>query len=198
MAFATAAAAKAMPGLSSRSRSRSRPMPLVPPPLPPPVEPPPPAKDARGVGSCEQSYINRAEFLARNLNYCLDGKTHLIIRRADGNSFVYPLSHPLVPIKETDKLELAWGPLTPESRHAAALQRPAAIAQARSCTAAGVMRHCLAAIGSGVCCLRCEAYSFCYPVLAGLLSGECRGRPADAATRQRPGVYAECWGGGIR
>jgi len=94
------------------------PPPLVPPPLPPPVVPPPPAKDARGVGSCEQSCINIAEFLVHNLNYCLDGKTHLIIRRADGNSFVYPLSYPLVPIKETDKLELAWGPLTPESEAA--------------------------------------------------------------------------------
>ena len=59
---------------------------------------------------------------------------------------------------------------------------PAAIAQTRSCTAAGVLRHCLAAIGSGVCCLRCGAYSFRQLLL---LSGECRGRPADAAAAWR-------------
>ena len=59
---------------------------------------------------------------------------------------------------------------------------PAAITQKQSCTAAGMLRHGLAALGSGVFCLRCGADSFRQKLL---LTGECRGRPVDAAAAWR-------------
>ena len=45
-----------------------------------------------------------------------------------------------------------------------------------------MLRHALAVLGGGVFCLRCGAYSF---RALRLLSGECRGRPADVAAAWR-------------
>ena len=54
--------------------------------------------------------------------------------------------------------------------------------QAGVMEAAGVLRHCLAAIGPSLCCIRCGAYTFRQMLV---LAGECRGRPADAAAAWR-------------